>query len=208
MWLDLYNKKSEFSDRVAVEALATEEREIVLAKLVGPQQSVRRMWAHLVQGRPERKPTPTSLWLVDGEQKLQVWVDPLVRYKADGDDFGAKGSRKTDERSLRTIFILRESLLQLSRAELVGLGEAMPVHFMGTLRAKCAVPFRDDWAPEMWRLGLAAGLITPLGANSCGEWVFGPVTLYKIAWHTERWHRDVIKPLLAARRTCPPEEAL
>ena len=101
MWLDLYNKKQEFSDRVAVEALATAEREIVLAKLVGPQQSVRRMWAHLVQGRAERKPTTTNLWLVDGDQKLQVWVDPLVRYKADGDDFGGKAARKTAQRKRR-----------------------------------------------------------------------------------------------------------
>ena len=81
MWLDLYNKKSEFSDRVAVESLATEEREIVLAKLVGPQQSVRRMWAHLVQGRSERKPTTTNLWLVDGEQKLQHDLLADVRKK-------------------------------------------------------------------------------------------------------------------------------
>jgi hypothetical protein len=204
MWLDLFNKKQEFADRVAVEALATDDREIVLAKIVGPQQSVRRMWAHLVQGRPERKPTTTNLWLADGDQKLQVWVDPLVRYKADGDDFGgraaSKQSRKADAPALRTVFILRESLTQLSREELVGLGDEVPRHFVGTLRAKCAVPFRDEWVPEMWRLGLEARLITALGANPHCEWVFGPLTLYKIAWHTERWHREVIRPLLAARR--------
>ncbi len=202
MWLDLLNKRQEFSDRVAVEALATDDREIVLAKLVGPQQSVRRMWAHLVQGRAERKPTTTQLWLVDGEQKLQIWVDPLVRYKAAGDDFGGKGAgRKADHTALRTLFMLRESLTPLYRAELIGLGDEVPGHFMGTLRAKCAVPFRDEWVPEMWRLGLAAGLITPLGAHPPSEWTFGPVTLYKIAWHTDRWHREVIKPLLAARRS-------
>lgn len=205
MWLDFYTKKQEFSDRVAVEALATAQREIVLAKLVGPQQSVRRMWAHLVQGRAERKPTTTQLWLVDGDQKLQVWVDPQVRYKADGDDFGGKANaaqprRKEDEKIMRTVFILRESVTQLYRHELIGLGDAIPPHFLGTLRAKCSVPFRDAWVPEMWRLGLQAGLITPLGRSEHGEWVYGPVTVYRLAWQTDRWHREVIQPLLAARR--------
>jgi hypothetical protein len=202
MWLDLFTKKQEFADRVAVEALATAERQIVLAKLVGPQQSVRRMWAHLVQGRPERKPTPTQLWLVDAEQRMQMWVDPLTRYKAAGDDIGAKQPKRSrdDERSLRTLYMLRESLLPLQRNELIGLDDQMPPHFLGTLRQKCDVPFRDEWAPEMWCRGLAAGLITPLGASAHCEWTFGPVTVYRIAWHTAKWHQDVVKPLLAARR--------
>lgn len=207
-----YWPKAKFACQVAVEAMVIQQSELVFIKMVGAQQNVRRVWAHLVGGRPERRATRTDLRMVDAEHMLRIYVDPTVRYKVAGDDFGGKIGEKRkhiDERALRTIYIVRETLMPFFRYELIGVGDAMPPHFTGVLRQRCEVPFKDEWVPEMWARGLAAKLITPIGDKidgivdarpTYGNWGWDPCRIYQVNWSTEEWHVQVIKPLLAARR--------
>lgn len=204
MWVDYY-PNGIFSDRVAVEAMAIADNRLLLAKLIGVQQSVRRVWAHLVGGRSQRSATPTNLTVVNGDQRLTLYVDYGVHYKVLGDDFGAKLSRKKrsaeDEKALRTIYLVRESLLPLQRAQLIGFDDtAIAPHFASTFRTFCKVPIEPEWIPELWRQGREEGLIKLIGRASeetrtdWGSLSWG-VSLFDASWYYTDWHKKVVQPL-------------
>lgn len=150
---------------------------LVFMTLFGPPQAIRAVWAHLVRKRTKRSLVATNIQVSEGPNVFTVHTMPhLNRYHMTPVSIdGQQG-----------ICILRHDMNRLNAEYVVGGTEDEPSPwFEMALGQIPTLPYRKEWLPMLWQMGISEDLITEVDSNRC----ISALRFWKINTYDSTWRR-------------------